>query len=120
MTYWHLPMPETDGPWQRCVHCGAWSHTTGNKHRDPTCLALRCNLAEDERERQRSMTPAELEVYCRAAEAYFTRPDDPAATQRPLKATRGLTSLSDRERERLSLKRAQDELDEREAKERGL
>lgn len=120
MTYWHLPQPETPGPWHRCVHCGAWSHTQGSRERDPTCLALRCNQAEDERERRRTMTTAELDAYCRAADGFFTRPDDPATTQRPLKATRGLTNLSDRERERLSLKRAQNELDEREAKERGL
>lgn len=133
MSHWHDQMPDHPPPdplakklqpphpteWARCIHCGAW-FSRRIKAKCAVCFNLECNLKEDRAERERVMTPAELEAYRRAAEAYFSRPDDPAATQRPLKAGRGLSSLSARESERAALKRAQDELDEREAKERGL
>jgi hypothetical protein len=133
MSHWYDPMPDYPAPdplgkkdqtphpagWKRCRQCGRWTAYRGGA-KGETCTALECNLAEDRAERERSMTTIELDAYRRAAEAYFNRPEAPAGTPRPLKAPVGLSRLSAREKERQSLKRAQDELDEREAKERGL
>ena len=111
MSHWHEPLP--DESWGRCVHCGRPTQWRASKHREPTCPDLKCNLAEDRLERERQMTGVELDTYCRTVEAYFSRPDDPKDTYRPMKAPTGLSRISSREISRQEFDRAARENDEK-------
>lgn len=104
MTHWHEPLP--DESWNRCVHCGRPTQWQASKYRNATCQDLKCNLAEDPLERQRQMTSDELDTYRRTAEGYFSRPEDPGATRRPMKAPAGLSRLSAQEIKRQEFDRA--------------
>lgn len=137
MTHWTKHMPEGPAPdplaridqaghpaeWVRCIHCGQWvSRRTGASTwpRSATCSNVECNLTEDRFERERVMTPMELATFYASAEGYYASPDRDADKKANLRGGNGLSRLSDKDRERISLKRAQDELDAMEAQERGL
>lgn len=137
MTHWTKPMPETTptdplaridqanhpAEWVRCIHCGQWvSRRTGSSTwpRSATCSNPECNLTEDRFERERVMSPRDIATFHASAESYLSSPDRVAEQKAHLRGGNGLSRLSDKDRERISLKRAQDELDALEAQERGL
>lgn len=111
MTHWHEPLPAPN--WNRCCQCGKPTMTHPSKVRGATCNEKECNLAEDRAERHRVMTPEEHLNYCRAVAAYFDRPEDESATQRPLKAPKGLTRISPQLSARQEFERAARENDEK-------
>lgn len=66
------------------------------------------------------MSPRDIAAFHASAESYSSSPDRVAEQKAHLRGGNGLSRLSDKDRERISLKRAQDELDALEAQERGL
>lgn len=110
--------PPREAEWWRCRFCGIWfSRRVGA--RAEYCPAEQCAASAQRVEYRETMTTEEHNAYSRAAEAYFSRPEEPAGGQKPLKAGRGLSGFSARQADTLAWKRQQDNADDEFARERG-